>query len=112
MDAKAAGPTEYRVATDTVQSPPTKLAVAPRVTLKLSADLTSLKGAVRPAMADVPVRIQQLTPSGRWTTVLRATQSKTGRFVFSPPFLHGVYRARIVPGHGWSSGISARVTVE
>jgi stage II sporulation protein D len=112
LDAKAAGPTEYRVATDTVKSPPTKLAVAPRVTLKLSADLTSLKGAVRPASADVPVRIQQLTSSGRWTTVLRATQSKAGRFVFSPPFLHGVYRARIVPGHGWSSGISARVTVE
>src|SRR5262249_50512781 len=47
---KAAGPAEYRVTGDTVPTPSTTVVVAPRVTMKVTADLTGLKGSVRPAL--------------------------------------------------------------
>jgi stage II sporulation protein D len=110
---KAAVPAEFHVATGAIVTPPTKLVVAPRVLLKVSADLTSLKGTVRPSLPGTLLQIQQLDPSrGRWVTVDKASATRLGRFSVTPSLLSGVYRARVAPGHGWAVGVSPKVTVE
>lgn len=110
---KAAAPEEYRVASGTIGTPSTTLVVAPSVAMKATADLTGLKGTVRPNLPGMPVQIQQQNAAGRWTTVAKVTASRTGRFSMTPTAgLSGVYRARVVPGHGWAVGASAKVSVE
>jgi SpoIID/LytB domain protein len=110
---KAAAPEEYRVASGTIGTPSTTLVVAPRVAMKATGDLTGLKGTVRPNLPGMPVQIQQQNPAGRWTTIAKATATRTGRFSMTPTAgLSGVYRARVVPGHGWAVGASAKVSVE
>jgi SpoIID/LytB domain protein len=113
VPVKAAAPEEYRVVSGTVATPSTKLLVAPRLSMKESADLTSLKGTVRPSLPGVSVQLQhQNAATGRWTTVAKAAATRAGRFAATPSVLSGVYRARVVPGHGWAVGLSPRVTVE
>ena len=97
---------------DTVSTPSTKVVVAPRVLLKTTADLTGLKGTVRPIVPGVPVQIQQLNGDGRWVTIARATPTRSGHFVAQAAVFGGAYRARVVAGHGWAVGISPRVVVE
>jgi stage II sporulation protein D len=107
---KAAGPAEYRVTGGTVSTPSTTLVVAPLVTLKETADLTGLKGTVRPALSGVRVGIQKLSGSThRWTTIARVTPTRIGRFTVTPSVLGGTYRARVIAGHGWAAGISPKV---
>jgi len=109
---KAAAPEEYRVASGTIGTPSTALVVAPRVLLKVTSDLTGLKGTVRPSLPGTPVQVQQQNAAGRWATIAKATATRTGRFSVTPSLLTGVYRARVVPGHGWAVGASAKVSVE
>lgn len=109
---KAAAPAEYRVTSGTVSTPSTKLVVAPRVSLKVTADLAGFKGAVRPVMPGIVVQLQQQSDSGRWTTIAKTTATSTGRFAIAPSVVAGVYRARVVAGHGWAVGASGKVTVE
>ncbi len=112
ITVKAAAPEEYRVTSDTVSTPSTKVVVAPRVLLKTNADLTGLKGTVRPVVPGVPVQIQQLNGDGRWATIARATPTRSGHFVAQAAVFGGAYRARVVAGHGWAVGISPKVLVE
>ncbi len=74
----------------------------------------------RPRWPDAPVQIQQLDPSGiTWTTVatgtvdptVTSTTGATGTFTVPLPLTAGTYRAVIAPGHGYSPGTSAPVTV-
>jgi len=110
---KAAAPEEYRVTSGTISTPSTKLVVAPRLTMKTSADLTTLKGTVRPILPGTPVQIQQQSAStGRWGTIAKVSPNRTGRFSWTPSLLIGVYRARVVAGNGWSVGLSKKVSVE
>jgi stage II sporulation protein D len=112
VTVKAAAPEEYRVTSGTVSTPSTSLVVAPRVALKVTADLTGLKGAVRPILPGTVVQLQQQSGSGRWSTVAKAAATRAGRFSATPSILSGVYRARVVLGHGWAVGVSAKVSVE
>ena len=112
ITVKAAAPEEYRVTSDTVSTPSTKVVVAPRVLLKTNADLTGLKGTVRPVVPGVPVQIQQLNGDGRWATIAKATPTRSGHFVAQAAVFGGAYRARVVAGHGWAVGISPKVLVE
>jgi hypothetical protein len=98
------------VTSETAGTPSTKVAVAPLLTLKASADLTKVKGVVRPAVPGTVVRIQQL--GRRWTTVAKVLPSRSGRFGFAPSAPGGVYRARVVPGNGWSSALSPKVSLQ
>jgi stage II sporulation protein D len=107
---KAVAPAEYRVTTDTADTPSTKVVVAPLLTLKASADLTKVKGVVRPVVPGTAVQIQQL--GRRWTTVGKVLPSRAGRFGFAPAAPGGVYRARVVPGNGWSLALSPKVSLQ
>jgi hypothetical protein len=89
-----------------------KLVVAPSVTLKETVDLTSLKGTVRPALPGVPVQIQKLSSTHRWTTIGKVMPTRIGRFVFTPSVLGGTYRARVIAGHGWAVGLSPKVAAQ
>jgi stage II sporulation protein D len=110
---KPAAPAEYRVSSGGVTTPSTTVAVAPRVNLKASADLTSLVGAVRPKLPGAPVQIQQLDEAaGRWTPVAKTTVSASGRFTVTPSVLGGTYRARVVAAHGWAVAVSGKVLVQ
>jgi SpoIID/LytB domain protein len=111
VTVKAAGPQEYRVTSDTVSTPPTKVVVAPRVLLKTNSDLTGLKGTVRPVVPGTPVQIQQLNGDGRWVTIAKATPTRAGRFVAQAAVFGGAYRARVV-APVWAVGISPKVLVE
>jgi stage II sporulation protein D len=108
---KAAAPEEFRVTSGTIATPSTTLVVAPRVALKVSADLTTLKGAVQPSLPGTPVQIQQ-QKAGRWGTIAKVDASRGGRFSFTPNLLGGVYRARVIAGNGWAVGLSKKVLVE
>jgi stage II sporulation protein D len=110
---KPAAPAEYRVSSGGVATPSTKLVLAPSVTLKADADLTSLVGAVRPKLSGALVQIQQLDEAaGRWTPVAKTTVSASGRFTVTPPVLGGTYRARVVAAHGWAVALSPKVLVQ
>ena len=81
--------------------------------MKKTADLTSLKGTVRPALSGVPVQIQKLSGSThRWTTIGKVTPTRIGRFVFTPSVLGGTYRARVIAGHGWAVALSPKVAAQ
>ena len=81
---KAAAPEEYRVASGTIGTPSTSLVVAPRLSLKVTADLTGLKGTVRPSLPGIPVQVQQQNAAGRWATIAKATATRTGHFSVAP----------------------------
>jgi stage II sporulation protein D len=110
---KAAAPAEYRISSGGVATPATKVVLAPRVTLKASADLTSLLGSVRPKLPGALVQIQQLNEAdGSWKPVVKTTASTSGRFEVMPSILGGTYRARVVAGNGWAAALSPKVLVE
>jgi SpoIID/LytB domain protein len=109
---KAAAPEEFRVTSGTIATPSTKLVVAPRVALKVSGDLSTLKGSVRPVLPGTPVQIQhQNTTTGRWGTVSKVDATRKGRFAWTPQLLDGTYRARVIAGGGWAVGLSKKVSV-
>ena len=110
VSVKAAGPAQYRVTTENASTPWTKVAVAPLLTLKATADLTTLKGIVRPVVPGTAIQIQQL--GRRWTTVAKVLPSRNGRFGFAPSAPGGVYRARVVPGSGWAAALSPKVALQ
>ena len=109
---KAAAPEEFRVTSGTIATPSTKVVVAPRVALKVSGDLTTLKGSVRPVLPGTPVQIQhQNATTGRWGTVSKVDATRMGRFAWTPRLLDGTYRARVIAGGGWAVGLSKKVSV-
>ena len=91
-------------------TPSTNVVVAPLLTLKASADLTAVRGVVRPVVPGAAVQIQQL--GRRWTTVAKVLPARTGRFGFAPSAPGGVYRARVVPGNGWANALSPKVSLQ
>jgi len=109
MTLKAAGPASYRVTSEAMETPSTNLVVAPKLTLKASADHTTLIGVVKPVLKGVQVQIQQL--GQRWAVVASVPPTRTGRFTFSP-LAGGVYRARVVAGHGWAVGLAPKVSLQ
>ena len=109
---KAAAPEEFRVTSGTIATPSTRLVVAPRVAVKVSADLATLKGSVRPVLPGTPVQIQrQNATTGRWGTVSKVDATRTGRFAWTPPLLDGTYRARVIASGGWAVGLSKKVSI-
>ena len=106
---KAAGPSAFRVTGSGITTPETSLAVAPRVSLKVTRDLSSLVGAVRPK--DAGVEIQQLEPTGSWRSVEKTRTNAAGQFKITPTLLAGTYRARVKLFH-WAVGVSPKVVVE
>jgi SpoIID/LytB domain protein len=111
VTVKAAGPAEYRVSTDSATTPSTKVVVAPLLTLKASADLTKLRGVVKPVLPGASVQIQQVV-RGRWTTMAKVLPTRAGRFAFAPSAPGGFYRARVVPGGGWAVGLTPKVALQ
>lgn len=109
MTLKAAKPAAYRVTSEAAATPSTTLVVAPKLTLKASADLTTMNGVVKPVLKGIQVQIQQL--GQRWAVVASVPPTRSGRFTFSP-LAGGVYRARVVVGHGWAVGLSPRVSLQ
>jgi stage II sporulation protein D len=112
--------TDYRLATTQAAAAYVRIKVMPVVTLTTPAAPTMLQGTITPALAGAPVQIQQLNPSGiTWTTVatgtvdptVTSTTGATGTFTVPLPLTAGTYRAVIAPGHGYSPGTSAPVTV-
>jgi SpoIID/LytB domain protein len=112
--------TDYRLATAQAAAAYVRVKVMPVVTLASTAAPTMLQGTITPALAGAPVQIQQLGPSGvTWTTVatgtvdptVTSTTGATGTFTVPLPLTAGTYRAVIAPGHGYSPGTSAPVTV-
>jgi hypothetical protein len=112
--------TDYRLATTQAAAAYVRIKVMPVVTLTAPAAPTMLQGTITPALAGAPVQIQQLSPGGvTWTTVatgtvdptVTSTTGATGTFTVPLPLTAGTYRAVIAPGHGYSPGTSAPVTV-
>jgi stage II sporulation protein D len=111
VSVKAAAPAGYRLATENGSTPSTNVVVAPALTLKASADLTKVKGVVRPVVPGASIQIQQLGRR-RWATVSKVLPSRTGRFGFAPSAPGGVYRARVAPGNGWARALSPKVSLQ
>jgi hypothetical protein len=63
-------------------------------------------------MPGTVVQLQQQSGSGRWATVAKTIATSTGHFAVAPSVVGGVYRARVVAGHGWAVGASGKVSVE
>jgi stage II sporulation protein D len=112
--------TDYRLATTQAAAAYVRIKVMPVVTLLAPAAPTMLQGTITPALAGAPVQIQQLSPDGiTWTTVatgtvdptVTSTTGATGTFTVPLTLTVGTYRAVIAPGHGYSPGTSAPLTV-
>ncbi|HYA09806.1 MAG TPA: SpoIID/LytB domain-containing protein [Gaiellaceae bacterium] len=112
--------TDYRLATPQAAAAYVRIKVMPVVTLAPPAVPTMLQGTITPALPGAPVQIQQLSPTGlTWTTVATgtvdptaaSTTGATGTFTVPLPLTPGTYRAVIAPGHGYSPGTSAPLTV-
>jgi stage II sporulation protein D len=112
--------TDYRLATTQTAAAYVRIKVMPVVTLAAPASPTMLQGTITPALSGAPVQIQQLNPTGlTWTTVATGTvdpsvnsaAGATGTFTVPMSLAAGTYRAVIAPGHGYSPGTSAPLTV-
>ena len=111
VGVKAAAPTEFRLAAGPATTPPTTLRVTPSVQLQVPIAPTSLAGRVRPVIAEAPVSIQRARSGGGWATVARARVDARGRFAAGLAVTPGIYRARVVPGHGWGTAVSGELQV-
>ena len=113
--------TDYRLATPQAAAAYVRVKVMPVVTLAPAATPTAFQGTITPALPGAPVQIQELSPTGlTWTTVATGavdpvaaatTPVTTGTFTVPLQLAPGTYRAVIAPGHGYSPGTSAPVTV-
>ena len=111
--------TDYRLATTTAAAAYVRIKVMPVVTLSQPYGGTSVTGTIAPALPGAPVLIQQLGPDGvTWTTVATGavdpsstSVGQLGSFTVPLTLSAGTYRAVISPGHGYSPGTSAPLTV-
>lgn len=97
--------TSYRLEWGSVRAGLTRIAVAPRVTLTVTA--TGASGTVRPALASAAVQLQRSTAAGGWRTVAGGVTGTGGAYSFAQPLQPGSYRVRCAPGHGLVPGVSA-----
>jgi stage II sporulation protein D len=100
--------TSYRVSSPKGKGQAHRVAVAPLVRLADGGDGKTLRGAVRPRLADAPVTIQRLTSRG-WTTVARTRTNARGGFRATVNLVPGSYRAAVTPGSGYVTGFSAHL---
>jgi len=111
VGVKAAAPMQFRFAAGPVTTPPITLRVAPTVRLQVPAGPTALDGRVRPVISKAPVAIQRTRGNSVWATVARATVDDRGRFSADLAVTPGIYRARVAPGGGWGTAVSAELQV-
>ena len=92
------------------ETPSTKVVVAPLLTLKASADLTKVKGVVRPVRSRTPPVADPAAPAGagRPSRVLRRAPAVRLRAFGSGRRLPCPCR----PGNGWSSALSPKVPLQ
>jgi hypothetical protein len=102
--------TQYRLAAGKVAAPPARVLVAPFVRLLPPRTQTELHGSIRPALGGASVAIQRQEGTS-WTTVARATTDSAGVFAAQLQLSAGTYRARVAPGHGLVTGLSAVLLV-
>src|SRR5262245_50997756 len=106
----ATAPAEFRVTAGTTVTPPTKLLVAPTITLKVAADWQGIVGRVRPTLPGAAIRVQRLDEgTSKWTLLAKTTATAAGRYAVELPVSPGTYRARVAAGGGWATGVSAKV---
>jgi stage II sporulation protein D len=111
VGVKAAAPTQFRFAAGPVTTPPITLRVAPTVRLQVPTGPTALDGRVRPVISKAPVAIQRTRGNGVWATVARTTVDDRGTFAANLAVTPGIYRARVAPGRGWGTAVSAELQV-
>ena len=66
---------------------------------------------MRPALAGVPVQLQQQSGAA-WSTLATGATDGIGAFAFAQALPAGTYRVRCAPGHGLAPGVSAPVAVQ
>ena len=102
--------TEYRLATDTVRTAATRVAVRADVRLATPETPTELSGRVRPVVAGVTAVLQRRATAG-WREIGRARVDADGRFRARLKLTPGTYRARVAPGGGIAPGVSPPLEV-
>jgi len=102
--------TQYRLAAGKVAAPPARVMVAPFVRLTPPRTQTELHGSIRPALGGASVAIQRQQGTS-WATVARTTTDSAGAFAAQLQLSAGTYRARVAPGHGLVTGLSAVLLV-
>jgi hypothetical protein len=112
VGVKAAAPTEFRFSAGGVKTTPTTLHVSPSVRLLVPSAPTSLSGRIRPVIAEAPVVIQRSRGGGApWAAVARSKVDARGAFQADLDVTPGIYRARVAPGRGWATALSAELQV-
>jgi stage II sporulation protein D len=97
--------TDYRLSTGQILSGIVRLRVAPLVRLSAPSDRQSLSGLARPLLPGAGVQVQRLGQS-RWATAARTRIVSDGSFTVRIDLVPGTYRARVVAGKGYATGIS------
>lgn len=103
--------TWYRLVSGDVRSDPVRVAVAPRVRLDPPSLPATLSGRVVPALGGAVVVVQRERAPG-WRDVAEATVDEQGAFLARLRLTPGTYRARLTPGRGFATGVSAVLRVE
>jgi len=105
--------TDYRLATSSAATAYVRIRVSPRVSLTAPQSASVVAGTERPVLPRAPVLVQEQNASAppAWTTVVRGTVDASGSFSVAVSLSPGTYRAVVAPGHGFSPGASAVVTV-
>jgi SpoIID/LytB domain protein len=103
--------TDYRISSGIARSAVVRLSVAPSVRLTASSDRTAVTGLVKPLLPGAPVQVQRQGGNGTWTTVSTANVTADGAFEASVNLTPGNYRARVVAGKGFATGLSPVLTV-
>jgi stage II sporulation protein D len=96
--------TDFRLATGKTGGVPTRIGVAPLVTLS-APQPGHLGGTTNPAFPGANVQIQQLDGT-TWTTLATTALDASGNFDAALDVAPGTYRARLAPGHGLAVGFS------
>ena len=103
-------PTEYRLVSGSVRTPPVRVRVAPAVRLATPRDPATIGGSVRPALSGASVVVER-REGVVWVPVATATIDARGRFSARARLIPGTYRARVGAFRGYAPATSRALVV-
>jgi stage II sporulation protein D len=106
-----AGTTFYRARATGESTPSVRVAVAPKITLRLMKGRPALLGRLDPARRGVEIVIQRRSAGKGWTTVAIAKSRAEGTFRTALALRPGRYRAWVEPAGDLVAGTSPAVAV-
>jgi stage II sporulation protein D len=102
--------TRYRIEVEGAASPALLVPVAPRVQLRLGAEVGTLSGTVRPRLNGAEVTIERREGTS-WAPFAETRVSADGSFSASLALVPGSYRARVPKTGTWAEAVTPAVVV-